>query len=141
MGKRKAPSGTWLLRDITFSRAFFALNSNAKLILLLFLHKRNMNRKHECINKSELTMTYLELEYLHGKTGDGKPIGLSRSSIARAFDDLMAKGFIGVVKRGGTYKKDKTIYFLSDEWKGWWDGQVKKKRVKGTGAGSAALKI
>jgi hypothetical protein len=44
----------------------------------------------------------------------------------------MAKGFIKIVHRGGTYKQDKSIYALTDDWKYWQKGTVFHKREKDT---------
>jgi hypothetical protein len=135
MSRKKAQSGTWMTRAMIFSRAYWALSSSAKGILILFLMKRDMNKKHECLNCKELTMTYLELENLHGKKADGSPDGLSRSSITRGINDLMAKGFIEVIRQGGAYQKDKSIYGLCEDWKFWVPGKVCHMRPQGKRVG------
>jgi len=138
MGRNKAKSGTWVTREMMLSKAYWALNSTAKGILILFLMKRDMNKRHECLNCKELTMTYLELENLHGKKADGSPDGLSRSSITRAITDLMAKGFLQIIRQGGAFQKDKTIYGLCDDWKYWVLGRVVNEKPSGKRVGYAA---
>ena len=130
--KGKAKSGTWFTREMACSRAFVALSSTAKVILIQFLLKRDMDNNHNVINKNSITMTYKELENLFGEDAFGKKGGgLPRSSISRGFDDLLAKGFIRVVRLGGAYQKDKTVFGLSDDWKHWYKGTVFNKRQKG----------
>ncbi len=121
------------------SKAFWALSGTAKGMLLQFLMKRNMDKKHNILNKRNITMTYKELENLHGCDLFGKADGLSRGSIARALKDLMAKGFIEIVRQGGAYQKDKTIYDLTDDWKWWTRGTVIRKKSPGKKAGYHAL--
>ena len=105
----------------------------------MFLGKRDMSRDHEVLNRKSITLTYLELENLFGTDAFGKPWGIARGSISRGLDDLMAKGFIEVVRQGGTFKNDKTIYGLCDDWKWWTPGRVVRKRQKGNGSGYFAL--
>lgn len=139
MGKPNSKGGTFVTRNIIYSKAFTALNNTAKQMLLILMDKRVMKstkrRKYECINGRELVLTYKELENLHN---DGS--GLHRQNIVRGFDDLLAKGFITVEKRGGAYQQDKNVYGLVDDWLLWKPGMVINKRVKGVGAGAFALK-
>lgn len=129
--KGKAKPGTWLTRDLLKSRAFWALTATAKGMLHMFLLKRDMDHNHNCINRQNITLTYLELENLFDEKIEGEPNGLSRASISRGTKDLLAKGFIEIVKQGGAYQKDKTIYGLTDDWKRWRPGEVIRKKQKG----------
>jgi predicted transcriptional regulator len=61
----------------------------------------------------------------------GNRDGLSRASIARAIKDLMAKGFIQLIYQGGTYKQDKSVYGLTDDWRLWTPGAVMFKKPPG----------
>ncbi len=142
--KGKAKAGTWVIRELVYSRAFWALSGTATRLLMPFLLKRKMDNQHNCLNKNSITMTYLELENLfvsnsRNKIG-GVPIdrnmtgykdGLARASIARAIKDLMAKGFIKLVYQGGTYKQDKSVYGLADDWRLWTEGAVIYKKPPG----------
>jgi len=85
-------------------------------------------------------LTYKELENLHGSNLEGKPTGVSRGSIARGLKDLMAKGFIEVVRQGGGYQQDKTIYGLTDDWEWWIPGSIIREKTPGKKSGYHALK-
>lgn len=123
-----------MTREIYTSEAFWALSGTAKGLLLLFLGKRDMSKKREVLNQKNITLTYLELENLFGNDAFGKPRGLSRASIPRGIKDLMEKGFIEIVRQGGGYQKDKTIYGLTDDWKWWQPGTVVRQKQKGKAA-------
>jgi DNA-binding PadR family transcriptional regulator len=142
--KGKAKPGTWVTREMVNSRAYWKLIGTAKGLLMLFLLKRDMDKQHNCLNKNNITMTYLELENLFVSNGQNKiggvaiarnltgyKDGLSRASIARAIKDLMAKGFIPLIHHGGTYKKDKSIYGLTDDWMRWTPGAVLYEKPPG----------
>jgi hypothetical protein len=143
MGRKKAKSGTWVTREMLFSRAYWALNPPASKMLLLFLLKRDMDKKHNLLNGKSITMTYLELENMfvanlgrkiagiEPRTISGQPTGMSKASIARGFHDLLAKGFVEIVKQGGAYRKDKTIYGLTEDWQWWTEGAIIREKSKG----------
>lgn len=129
MGRKRAPSGTWFPRKMAYSKAYWALNKTAKGLIVLFLMKRDMSRNHEVKNKDNITLTFLELEHLFGESG------LSRSSINRGIADLMAKGFIKVVRSGGAYQSDKTVYGLCHDWELWEPGRTVREKTKGKKVG------
>ena len=104
------------------SPAYLSLSGVAPQMLTLFLAERDFNDKYECLNCNHITMTYIKLEEL----------GISRPRIARGRDDLMAKGFIKIVRQGGAYQQDKTIYALTEDWRWWQTGQVIYERPKDT---------
>lgn len=141
MGRKKnrAPSGTWMTRDMFTSKAFWALSGTAKGLLILFLSKRDMNKQHEVLNRRNITLTYKELENLFGIDAFGRSKGLSRGSITRGIKDLLAKGFIEIVEQGGAFQKHKTIYGLTDEWKWWSSGTVMREKERGRSSGYFAL--
>lgn len=140
MGKKgKAKSGTWFTREMANSKAYWALSSTAKGMLIQFLLKRDMSKQHECINERSIVLTYKELENVHGKDMFGNSTGIARTSISRGIKDLMAKGFIDIVRQGGAYQKDKTVYALIDDWKWWSHGVVVKQKMQGKRAGAFAL--
>ena len=99
-----------------------------------------MDKQHNCVNKRNITLTYKELENLHGEDSTGKPSGVSRGSIARGIKDLMAKGFIEIVRQGGGYQQDKTVYGLSDDWEWWIPGSIVRQKSPGKKSGYHALK-
>ena len=104
------------------SKAYLSLRGFAPQLLSLFLLKRDINKKRECLNCERLTMTYVELQALE----------ISKPKITRSRDDLMAKGFIRIVHQGGAYQEDKTIYALTDDWRWWQPGQTIYERPKDT---------
>ncbi len=122
------------------SQAFWALSSKASSMLIRFLLFRDVSKQHICTNCDDLTMTYLSLEGLFGEDENGKPKGIARSTIARAIEDLLEKGFIRIVRLGGAYQNDKTKYGLVDDWKHWEPGQVIRIKQKGRSGGYDALK-
>ena len=138
--KGKAKPGTWVTREMLNSKAFWALSSTAKGMLFQFLLKRDMDKNHTLLNGNNITLTYKELEAIHGENLDGSPCGLARGSITRGFKDLLEKGFIKIVRQGGAYHKDKTIYGLTHEWEYWQPGAVIREKQPGKKAGYEALK-
>jgi hypothetical protein len=123
--KPKVPPGTWIERDMFESKAFMALKGFAPQLLVLFLSKRQFitqgrkgKQKRICTNNDNITMTYIELNRY----------GISKPRISRAFHQLLEKGFITVVHLGGTFRHDKSIYALSDNWLLWQPGIVFKTR-------------
>lgn len=48
--------------------------------------------------------------------------GISQKRVARAIDELLAKGFIEIINPGGLYDKDKAIYGLTDDYRKWRPG-------------------
>lgn len=89
-------------------------------ILTLFLGKRQFGRigrkgeksKPSRIDDNKFTLTYKELESR----------GISQARATRAFDELLAKGFIEIVRQGGCFDKDKSVYALTDDFKMWRPG-------------------
>lgn len=113
--------GTWVERDIFIGQAFLNLRGKSSQILIIFLGKRifikvksKKAKKSLCTNENHITFTYKEAEAL----------GFSKPQFTRAIDDLLAKGFIKIVHQGGAFKKDKTIYGLSENWRLWKPGIV-----------------
>jgi hypothetical protein len=136
MGRRKkAPSGTWVTREMIMSKAFTSLSGNAKQVLLMFLAKRDMTKRHVCSNCDSLTMTYLELENMHGEAD-----GMARGTITYSIEQLLARGFIRLIRQGGGYQKDKSVYGLTDDWRFWVPGSVIRSRTKGRSYGYSALR-
>jgi hypothetical protein len=77
VARRKKQSGTWVQRDLLFSRAFWSLSGTAKGMLLLFLMKRRMDKKHNILNARSIIMTYKELEHIFDPDESEKIVGLS----------------------------------------------------------------
>jgi len=133
--------GTFVKSRIFLSPAFLSLgqpgtapsvsNCSAQ-ILLLFLGKRQYGtRKNrggkkvlERTDENRFTMTYKELDAR----------GISQQRATRAFDELLAKGFISVVDPGGAYEKHKTVYAIERDYRAWRPGdppvRARKKDVR-----------
>lgn len=113
----KPPPGTWIERDMFESPAYLALRGLAPQLLILILGKRHIvsagrkgKQKRICTNHDTLSFTYIEAE---------KKYGITKARLARAIDDLLAKGFLTIKHQGGAYRQDKTIYALSNKWTLW----------------------
>lgn len=134
-GKKFAP-GTWVERDLFYSRAFLELSGFAPQLLILFLGKRHISQDKTVTNKNSITMTYVELEKIYHRyesqgvaiCRDNWPKGITRPRFVRALGNLLAHGFIRIVRRGGAYQTDKSIYALVEDWRLWQPGVVFAKR-------------
>lgn len=128
--KRRMSAGTWITREMARSPAYVALTSSGKNILMQVLLKRVFKNDKTLKNKDNITVTYKELESL----------GMSRGSITNGLTDVMAKGFLQIIRQGGAYQQDKTVYGLIDNWKFWKKGDPPVvKKQKGKNAGGFAL--
>jgi len=126
MAKTKLQPGTFVYREMIHSKAYLSLKGFAPQLLLLFLLERGRETvkdkkgvKFKAWIDDNLTMPYATLEKTHS---------ITRPRIVRAIDELLAKGFLEVRHTGGTYKKDKSIYALSDKYLMWRDGIVFSRR-------------
>ncbi len=109
-------------RELYQSAAFLSLNKNAMKILIAFMDNRKViknnspkgkRKKYEFSNLDNLKLPYALFE---------KTYGVSRSNIPKALDDLLAKGFLKIVYRGGTCRHDGSVYALSDNFLLWKPG-------------------
>ena len=102
------------------------VSSCSAQVLILFYGKRQFgkvskNKGYVRTDGNRLTLTYKELEAR----------GFSQTRATRAFDELLAKGFIEIVHQGGCYDKDKTVYGLTDDYIFWRPGhQPVRVRVR-----------
>ena len=118
--------GTFIETSMYLSQAFLSLgnkgtsprvSSSSIKILLLLLGKRQFsnirdrkgNKKTVRSGENKFTLTYKELENR----------GISRGSITRGIDELLAKGFISIVDPGGAFEKHKAVYALEDTYLLW----------------------
>ena len=83
--------------------------------------KKGRPRKQRFINLKSLQMPYGTLE---------KKYKISRSNIPKGFDELLEKGFLKIVHHGGSWKHDKSIYALSDNYLLWKKGIIFEKRLR-----------
>jgi hypothetical protein len=147
--KRFKASGTFIERELLISMAYWALTSTAKGMLSLFLLKRNFDNQKNLLNRKNITMTYKELENLFNSNTSSiagvelfgnERKGLSRGAITSGFKDLLAKGFIEIIKQGGACQKEKTIYGLSEDWRLWREGSIIREKPIGKSAGYSTFK-
>ena len=124
--KTKFQPGTWIEREMFESKAYISLKGFAPQLLTLFLAKRYFEfqgrkgkQKRICTNYDSINFTYIEAN---------KKYGITQPRFTRAIDELLAKGFISIKHHGGTYKKDKTIFSLSEDWLLWRNNIVFEKR-------------
>ncbi|MDD2390717.1 MAG: hypothetical protein PHP23_13415 [Desulfobacterales bacterium] len=140
MSKNGYGSGTFFEARIFLSPAFLSLgqkgssktvSSCSAQVLILLLGKRQFGKRKDRKGIKKLvrtdgnrfTLTYKELCARH----------ISQARATRAFDELLAKGFISVSHQGGAFDKDKNQYSLEDDFIKWRPGapaiRVRKKDV------------
>jgi hypothetical protein len=128
MGKKYKSGGTFIEREMFESRAFLSLKGFAPQLLILILGKRQFathgrkgKQKRVCINCDKLNITYTEFKNKYG---------ITQPRMTRAIDQLLAKGFLSIVNPGGTFRQDKAVYKLSDNWTLWRPGMVFESRER-----------
>jgi len=121
--------GTFIDSQMFLSPAYISLgmkgtsltvSSCSHAVLMMFLGKRKFgyfkNKKNEKVHQrsddNEFTLTYKELSSR----------GISQQRATRAFDELLAKGFISIKNLGGLFNKDKATYALEDDFIRWRPG-------------------
>lgn len=127
MATRKYKNGgTFITREIYESPAYNALGGFAPQLLIHILGKRQFEthgrkgkQKRVCVNCDKLNITYMEF-----KNG----YGISQPRMTRAIDQLLEKGFITIVYPGGTFRQDKAVFALPDNWVIWQPGTVFETR-------------
>jgi hypothetical protein len=126
--RHKLKPGTWIERELFESKAFLSLRGFAPQLLILIFGKRIFKvqgragkQKHVCVNADSISFTYIEAQ---------KKYGIDKKRVTRAIDQLLEKGFLKIEHKGGAYKKDKSIYALSDNWLLWRPGSVFETRNK-----------
>lgn len=138
MAKRKMPAGTWIERDLFTAPAYLELSGFAPQLLILFLGKRDIAKDKSVKNRDSINMTYIELECFYerrevqGRFPAKLPRGITKQRIIRALDNLLAHGFIQIVRKGGAYQQDKSVYGLTEDWRLWQPGMVFRTRERDT---------
>lgn len=105
--------------DMLQSEAFQALNKPSSTILLhalMQLKWEDSSRKSKkpnwvCSNAKELVLPYASFKK--------PPYNMGDKTITRAFDSLLANGFITVIEQGGMCKGHNTVYGYSEKWLTW----------------------
>ena len=114
--------GIFIEREMYQSKAFNSLTGFSPQLLIHLLDKRFFKRrkkKYLCQNSDNIRLSYAELR---------KKYKVTQPRITRAIDQLLARGFISMVKQGGTGEGDFNIYALSEKWCLWVKGQVWERR-------------
>jgi len=128
MAKYKSRPGTWIEREMFESNAYLSLTGFAPQLLILIMGKRQFithgrkgKEKRVCTNCDKINITYIEFKNKYG---------ITQPRMTRAIDQLLAKGFLAIVNPGGTYRQDKAIYSLSNNWVIWQPGVLFEVREK-----------
>lgn len=133
--------GTFITKDLLLSKAYLDLSKHGRLILTLFLLKRQMPGnfktrkgipKDTVLNNGELELSYKELT----------SVGLESKQASRGFSDVIEKGFVTMTGRGGKGKKSYNLYKLISDWKDYGtDDFEPRERIKSVGYGYCANNI
>jgi len=122
------PGKIWIDRAMIESRAYLSLSGFSPQLLTLVFGKRQFEKqgrrgkgKWVLINGDNINITYAEFK---------KKYGITQPKLTRAIDQLLEKGFLTVVRPGGTYRHDKAVYALSDNWILWKPGLTFQKRER-----------
>ena len=108
--------GFYWERELYQSDAFLSLSKNAMKILIAFLDNRKVNKNNSKKGKRK-TYVFTNLENLKLPYAlFEKTYKVSRSNIPKALDDLLEKGFLKIVYRGGCCQHDGSRYALSDNY-------------------------
>lgn len=126
---KKKPTKFWIDIDIIQSDAFNSLTGYAPQLLFHVLKKKryvnhSTHKKKDnwvCTNSDSLNITYVEFQKAHD---------VSKPRLSKAIGQLLARGFIKIIHRGGGCNKDKSIFALSNQWMLWRRGVVFEKRKK-----------
>lgn len=123
--------GTYLVKDLLSSTAYFALSGVAPQVLTIFhcklikkrISKRARKSEYIVLNAKNLFFTYAEAKSKYG---------LTKPRFTRAIDQLVEKGFIDIVRQGGGLEGDYSVYAISNRWEKYGTiGFKEAKRKKG----------
>lgn len=113
----------YMTYQLYISDAFRGLRPASRDILgLLFFeiniaphNKRGQKYQPTVTNRNDIRLPYAEIE---------ERLGYSQKTIWTAFKEILAHGFLKVIKYGGGRKGDCNIYGLSEKWRNWEPGQI-----------------
>ena len=101
-------------RELLESKAYYALNRNAIIVLNGFMGKRQIEkvgprgRERKVIkNNGKIIFTYAEAE---------RRLGIDHKQFSRAIDKLIEVGFIDIAKQGAALGRMPSEYSLSSRW-------------------------
>ena len=112
----------YLTYELFVSQAYRALTPAAKEILILLFFEINMSSRSKrkkkytptVVNRDEIILPYREIS---------ERLGYSEKTIWSSMKQLLAHGFIEIVKYGGGSKGDFQIYGIREDWRKWTMGQ------------------
>jgi len=126
--KKYKNGGTFIEREMFECPAYNALRGYAPQLLTHILGKRQFQnhgrkgkQKRVCVNCKRLNVTYTEFKNKYG---------ITQPKMTRAIDQLLERGFISIVHPGGTFRQDKAVYALSNNWAIWQPGIVFETRQR-----------
>ena len=134
--------GTYIVDELFQSDAFRTLTGTEKEICL-FVFTRRKYLKHtkktprntwEPQNANNMTLPHVAIIDFFSKGNEPPPVG---STITRAINTLMARGFLEALSVGGKGKGNMTVYRLAHDWRVWHKGdppvytKAGMSRVKG----------
>jgi hypothetical protein len=128
-GKFFRGKGFFIESKVYTSKAFGSLSKNAIKVLMALYEVRQIERKKDkksveqvsIVNNGKLKVSYTRFE---------TRFKIPRSSIPRAIDQLLARGFIEITHRGGAFQHDPSTYKLIQEYLSWQPGQIIRTREK-----------
>jgi hypothetical protein len=119
----------YLTYEVFMSPAFRNLKPAAKDILMQIYFevdlssKRKRSRKYSpaVTNRHDIKLPYREIK---------ARLGYSDRTIWNAFKQILANGFLEVIKHGGGAKGDVQIYGIAEDWRKWEPGRAIRKIQK-----------
>lgn len=113
----------YLTYELFMSDAFRHLKPAARDILIQvyyeveFASKKKRNQKYAPVvtNRDEIVLTYKEIN---------ARLGYSEKTIWQSFKQIIAHGFLKIIKYGGGSKGDYQVYGIVEDWRKWKPGEV-----------------
>lgn len=126
---QSSPRMFWVGYELLSSPAYRALTKIGTDILMFALSmrkfppgtKKKPRNYWKPTNSHEILIPYKTVRDFFSTRGNKPP---TERSVTRAINDLMAKGFIDVVRVGGSGKGDVSKYRLTHDWRVWAPGDA-----------------
>ena len=112
----------YLTRELFLSPAFRELKPAAKDILILFYYEIRMKQKDKKGKESRVVTNKDEIKLTYRQIWDA--LKYSDKCIWESLKQILAHGFLKVVKYGGGAKGDVQVYGIREDWRKWTPGQV-----------------
>lgn len=116
------PDSIYVSRKLLAHPAWRNLSGTAKTVLMDFYCRRQMRKtgkdQYVIENNGDIRYPYREAE----------ASGISRTSFARAIDQLIAHGFLRIDHSGSGLRNDPSRYRLMEEWQTWKRGHDKTEQ-------------